>query len=354
MDEPERLDITLFVLNQIPTLWIWDDFQTLRAGGRRPAWPEAETEKLHALLAKLSDTQARMLIVSRDSEEWMKVPLRRRRMTALPMRERFLAARALMQSLHFPTRELERWTSVIEASQGNPMLLRALVRQALHEGLAGGGDLRRLPRTRARPRRDRLPQTSGPTRSALSRALDYVMARGFGESELNRAGSRLSLRTHDRSGSARADGEGGRRIESRGPAFAPSGDRGGGPRGLRVRTSGGHRPAEPAGKQAVSSSSRRCRAEPAICSWKPTETPARAGSGPEAPGPRCSPGAWRRWPRAPGFGFRWERRPPPKAPLKTAARLSPARAPRARQPATIRPCGGSSSRPARPTADSWR
>ncbi len=182
MEEAERLETTLFVLNQIPTLWIWDNFEIIRGDARQEPWPEEEVEKLHDALHKLIDTQVRLLIVSRDGEKWLKTPVRRRRLTPLPLRERLLVARSLLQSLHFPTREFERWMPVVEASRGNPMLLRLLVRQALHEGLGGTGDLSAfLDRA--------LGALAGPGGSnrenddLLAPALRYVYERGFGENE---------------------------------------------------------------------------------------------------------------------------------------------------------------------------
>ncbi len=183
MNESERLETTLFALNQIPALWIWDDFQSIRKGGRRVRWTEEEIEKLHGLLEKLSETQVRMLIVSRDSEQWLKVPLRRRRLTGLPLRERLLVARSLMQSLHFPTREFERWMPLVEASKGNPMLLRLLVRQALHESLAGSGDFGGFLGRMLGPEEN---EGGGlATSEPLPKALQYVIERGFGETERN-------------------------------------------------------------------------------------------------------------------------------------------------------------------------
>ena len=135
MNLEERLDTALYIMNQIPILWIWDGFETVcsRPASLTSGWDEEQQELVKEFLESCTETQARILLVSRDEEEWMTRSVKRAEMKPLPSREALQMTRKLVESLDGSTTDMSRCAPLVKFSQGNPLALRLLVCQASAE-----------------------------------------------------------------------------------------------------------------------------------------------------------------------------------------------------------------------------
>ena len=183
MQAEDRLDTALFVLNQIPVLWIWDGVETIadsKSAGLDD-WTEEQKDLLNEFLDAVAETQARLLLVSREPEEWLGRRVQRRAVGPWDSRERLQLVRSVLTELGAPTARLNSWDPLISFGRGNPLVTRLLVREALHEGLRSQSQLEELAA--------RVFETgaalagadadSDPTTAALS----YVLFNGFSDAE---------------------------------------------------------------------------------------------------------------------------------------------------------------------------
>jgi tetratricopeptide (TPR) repeat protein len=170
MDLEERFDTALYIMNQIPILWIWDGVESIRS---RPAsltsgWDEEQQELVKEFLESCTETQARILLLSRDEEDWMAKCVRRAQMKPLPEREAFQMTRKLLDEAGASTVDMSRWTPLLEYSEGNPLAVRLLVCQALAEKAITASQMSSLVERV-------VPMADDPGDAALS----YVLQRGF-------------------------------------------------------------------------------------------------------------------------------------------------------------------------------
>ena len=183
MKAEDRLDTALYILNQIPVLWIWDGIETIEGpeGGNLDPWSAEQRELLAELLDSVTETQARLLLLSRREETWLGKRVQRLTTNEWSLRERLQLVRAVLTESGAPTAELEQWEPIVSFGRGNPLVTRLLVREALHEGLRSRAQLAELA--------GRVFETGGalmggdaatdPTTAALS----YVLFNGFSDAE---------------------------------------------------------------------------------------------------------------------------------------------------------------------------
>lgn len=138
-DEAERRAIALQVLQRIPVLWIWNNVEPVAGfpAGTRSDWNEAEQAKLRDFLRDLKNqTRAKVLLTSRrDEAGWVgDLPIRIR-IKPMPMLDRFALARALADRANKKLPNLAAWRPLLRFTQGNPLTVTVVVRQALHDGL---------------------------------------------------------------------------------------------------------------------------------------------------------------------------------------------------------------------------
>jgi tetratricopeptide (TPR) repeat protein len=170
MDLEERFDTALYIMNQIPILWIWDGVESIRS---KPAsltsgWDEEQQELVKEFLESCTETQARILLLSRDEEEWMAKCVRRAAMKPLPAREALQMVRKLLEETGGSTIDMSRCTPLLDYAEGNPLALRLLVCQAMAEKAITATLMTSLAERVA-------PMADDPGDAALS----YVLQRGF-------------------------------------------------------------------------------------------------------------------------------------------------------------------------------
>ena len=137
-DDAGRRELALAVMRQVPLLWVWDNVEPV-AGfptGSASAWSADEQRELREFLVAARETQARMLITSRREETgWLGELPRRIAVPPMPLQERAQLAQAVARRLGRSLGEVEDWMPLLRFSQGNPMTVSVLVRQALRDGI---------------------------------------------------------------------------------------------------------------------------------------------------------------------------------------------------------------------------
>jgi len=133
----EREDVALHVLRQIPVLWIWDGVESvdgLSDIGVEP-WDQEDREELVRFVHRASDSQARFLLTSRNSEPWLDRLAESLELLPLPMRERLLLTQAILDRNNAAANEIENWRPLLAFTQGNPLAIRILLQEAVAEGV---------------------------------------------------------------------------------------------------------------------------------------------------------------------------------------------------------------------------
>mgnify|MGYP002713130173 CR=1 FL=1 len=139
LDDRQRRNTALNLLNNHPLLWIWDNVETI-AGfpkGTDSAWSLVEQEELRDFLKEAGKTKSRFLLTSRrDEAEWLEKTSRvEMNLPPMPMLERLQLARAIAEKYETRLDDVEDWQPLLEFTKGNPLTLTILVGQAIHKGI---------------------------------------------------------------------------------------------------------------------------------------------------------------------------------------------------------------------------
>ncbi len=139
LDDADRRNVALDVLNQIPILWIWDNVEPV-AGfptGTESAWSKDEQRELVDFLRDAAQTKAKFLLTSRrDERPWLgdELPMRIA-VPPMPMQERVQLARAMAERHGHRLTDVDDWRPLLRFTGGNPLTITVLVGQALRDGL---------------------------------------------------------------------------------------------------------------------------------------------------------------------------------------------------------------------------
>jgi tetratricopeptide (TPR) repeat protein len=189
LDETRRRDVALQVLAQVPVLWVWDGVEAVAGypAGAASAWAPAEQDELASFLRDLAArTQAKLLLTSRrDERGWLGDVPRRTEMAPMPMLERLELARAVAARQPWPERSLDTadWRPLLTFTQGNPLTVATVVRQALGDGLSTDGRIEAFV-ARLREGSAQLTDDAGPrSGESLRAALDYGCAGAFTDAQ---------------------------------------------------------------------------------------------------------------------------------------------------------------------------
>ncbi len=138
LDDTNRRQVALQVMEQVPILWIWDNVEPI-AGfptGAPSAWGVAEQRELADFLRDARATRARFLLTSRrDERAWLGDLPRRIQVPTMPMQERVQLTRALAEKHGHRIADVEDWRPLLRFTKGNPLTITVLVGQVVRDGL---------------------------------------------------------------------------------------------------------------------------------------------------------------------------------------------------------------------------
>jgi hypothetical protein len=119
-------------------LWIWDNVEPI-AGfpvGAESKWSDAEQKEMADFLRAAQPTKAKILLTSRrDEQNWLGDLPARVRVPPMPMWERVQLARAIAEKYGRRLTDVDAWIPLLRFTQGNPLTITVVVRQALRNGL---------------------------------------------------------------------------------------------------------------------------------------------------------------------------------------------------------------------------
>ena len=138
LDDLQRRDLALRVLAQVPVLWVWDNVEPVAGfpAATPSAWTKGEQDELIGFLRDLKqDTRCQVLLTSRREERtWLGDVPARVALPPMPMLERLELAQAVVRRQTGSTQaflEVQDWRPLLEFTQGNPLTVTVLARQAI-------------------------------------------------------------------------------------------------------------------------------------------------------------------------------------------------------------------------------
>ena len=189
LDETARRDWALQVLSQVPVLWVWDNVEPVAGlpAGTSSAWTAAEQQELARFLRELGRyTSCRVLLTSRrDERGWLGHLPFRVDLPGMPMLERLELAEAV--AARQPGGDqfgvVEKWLPLLEFTQGNPLTVTIVVRQALSEHLTTPDQVQALV-DGLRAGAARVTDDAEQGRNAsLTASLDYGFSEAFADAD---------------------------------------------------------------------------------------------------------------------------------------------------------------------------
>jgi tetratricopeptide (TPR) repeat protein len=186
LDDGQRGDVALQVLRQVPVLWIWDNVEPIAGfpAGTASDWSVAEQTDLLDFLRAARATKAKFLLTSRrDERDWLHDLPARVPLPAMPFDERVQMTEELAKKLGRRLEDVEDWRPLLRFTQGNPLTLTVLVRQALHDGLTSREQIEGfVTKVQAGEAVFKDEASEGRTRS-LAASLAYGFEHAFTEAE---------------------------------------------------------------------------------------------------------------------------------------------------------------------------
>jgi tetratricopeptide (TPR) repeat protein len=186
LSDQRRREVALQILQQVPVLWIWDNVEPVAGfpSGRDSAWREDEQQALGDFLRAARGTRARFLLTSRREERaWLGDLPRRVAIPPMPLAERRQLAHALAGKAGWKARDTAGWGPLLQFSQGNPLTLTVLVRQAVREGLREGTQVEAFVEALRRGEKAVADSSSQGRSDSLAASLSYGFEHAFGEEE---------------------------------------------------------------------------------------------------------------------------------------------------------------------------
>jgi len=188
LSEPQRRQMALNILQQVPVLWIWDNVE-LVAGfptGTESKWSAAEQRELADFLRAARGSKAKFLLTSRRNEQsWLsglpcriKVPSMRH-----PDRVELAKKLASKHGRSLTHADWKAWQPLLRFTQGNPLTLIVVVGQALRNNLHSKAQINAyVAQLRAGKAAFSDEKQQGRTKS-LGASLSYGFEHAFSEAE---------------------------------------------------------------------------------------------------------------------------------------------------------------------------
>ncbi|MDQ3704646.1 MAG: CHAT domain-containing protein [Chloroflexota bacterium] len=186
LDNGQRREVALSVMNQVPIFWIWDNVEPVAGfpAGTPSILSTEQQQELVDFLRDAHSTQAKFLITSRrDEQVWLgNLPVRVR-IPPMPMLERLELAKALASKYGSRLADVENWRPLLRYTQGNPLTITIVVGQALRDGLSTKAQIEAyLARLQAGESAFEEEESEGRTKS-LGASLSYGFYHAFSDEE---------------------------------------------------------------------------------------------------------------------------------------------------------------------------
>jgi tetratricopeptide (TPR) repeat protein len=141
LDDDQRRELALSLLAQVKVLWVWDNVEPIAGfpAGTPSVWSQSEQDELAGFMRDLARrrTGCKVLLTSRrDEHAWLGDLTSRVALPPMPMLERLELAKAVASRQTGTGQrflEVEDWRPLLEFTQGNPLTVTVLTRQALRE-----------------------------------------------------------------------------------------------------------------------------------------------------------------------------------------------------------------------------
>ena len=182
----ERRRVVLDLLGKLPVLWIWDNVEPIRGfpAGTESAWSAAEVAELTGFLRDLRATRAKVVLTSRRPEDELLGELPTRiSLPPMAMPDRLQLARAVAERSGHRLTDVADWRPLLRFTDGNPLTVTVLVREALRSGIRTRDDVERFV-SQIRSGESDLDDEEDLGRSrSLGASLSYGLAMAFTERE---------------------------------------------------------------------------------------------------------------------------------------------------------------------------
>ncbi len=186
LDDADRRSVALQVFQQIPVLWIWDNVEPVSGfpAGTDSAWKAEEQKDLADFLRQAATSKARFLLTSRrDEKAWLHDLPHRITLPPMPMHEREQMARALARKQGKSFHDLKAWRPLLRFTDGNPLTLTVLVRQALKDGLETEEQIKTFLEKLQKGETAFADEEKQGRSKSLAASLNYGFAHAFTEEE---------------------------------------------------------------------------------------------------------------------------------------------------------------------------
>jgi tetratricopeptide (TPR) repeat protein len=140
LDDDNRRQVALQVMQQVPLLWIWDNVEPVTGfpTGTESQWRRDEQQELANFLRAAGPTKARFLLTSRrDEQAWLGDLPHRVTLPPMPMEERVQMVRELARRRGRKLTDPGAWQPLLEYTRGNPLTITVVAGQALRDGISG-------------------------------------------------------------------------------------------------------------------------------------------------------------------------------------------------------------------------
>jgi tetratricopeptide (TPR) repeat protein len=187
VDDAKRREVALQVLRQVPVLWIWDNVEPV-AGfpkGTKSTWSGEEQRELVDFLRDARETKAKFLLISRrDERDWLGEDLPRRILVPpMPMQERVQLAKALAERHNRKLTDVDDWRPLLRFTEGNPLTITVLARQALRDGLTNREQIEAFVEKLRRGEAAFTDEADQGRSRSLGASLDYGFKTAFTDAE---------------------------------------------------------------------------------------------------------------------------------------------------------------------------
>ena len=190
LDDRQRRQVAIQVLAQVPVLWVWDNIEPVAGfpAGTPSAWTQAEQDELIGFLRDLAArTRCKVLLTSRREERtWLGDLPARVALPPMPMLERLELAQAVARSQTGSAQaflEVADWRPLLAFTQGNPLTVTVLARQAIRDHRTTREQIEGFVRQLREGAAAVTDDTTQGRDASLAASLDYGFTQAFTEAE---------------------------------------------------------------------------------------------------------------------------------------------------------------------------